>query len=298
MNYFTASYTSVLSIPNFKMPISSIEDLANNEELNPLILKGSSTDEYISVSACQKSFICITQLFNFISFYLIKKTSMNPTMKKVNERLKNPPERRILNAFTVKDISTVVKDNSALIVVNLLSMDESITKKYFELFLYPWQIKATAESLIHQSYKINNKCRVTLAEKTFFSRPQIFTYPKNSPIAKSIDYKCVIMILIKNKFITGWLQQVDFSILVCNSLMLLQQAGLMQYAEKRSAPPDNRCSLSESKKMAANKTVPLKLKDLAGVFIILVLGSVFSFVIFLLECILKKIKTNWFIEFI
>ena len=36
---------------------------------------------------------------------------MNPTMKKVNERLKNPPERRILNAFTVKDISTVVKDN-------------------------------------------------------------------------------------------------------------------------------------------------------------------------------------------
>jgi hypothetical protein len=80
--------------------------------------------------------------------------------------------------------------------------------------------------------------------------------------------------------------------------MILQQAGLMQYAEKRSAPPDNRCSLSESKKMAANKTVPLKLKDLAGVFIILVLGSVFSFVIFLFECILKKIKTNWFIGFI
>lgn len=55
---------------------------------------------------------------------------MNPTMKKVNERLKNPPERRILNAFTVKDISTVVKDNSALIVVNLLSMDESITEMF------------------------------------------------------------------------------------------------------------------------------------------------------------------------
>lgn len=61
---------------------------------------------------------------------------MNPTMKKVNERLKNPPERRILNAFTVKDISTVVKDNSALIVVNLLSIDESITKKCFELYFY------------------------------------------------------------------------------------------------------------------------------------------------------------------
>lgn len=60
---------------------------------------------------------------------------MNPTMKKVNERLKNPPERRILNAFTVKDISTVVKDNSALIVVNLLSMDESITKMFLIIFI-------------------------------------------------------------------------------------------------------------------------------------------------------------------
>jgi hypothetical protein len=60
---------------------------------------------------------------------------MNPTMKKVNERLKNPPERRILNAFTVKDISTVVKDNSALIVVNLLSMDESITEMFLIIFI-------------------------------------------------------------------------------------------------------------------------------------------------------------------
>jgi hypothetical protein len=61
---------------------------------------------------------------------------MNPTMKKVNERLKNPPERRILNAFTVKDISTVVKDNSALIVVNLLSMDNLlITEMFLIIFI-------------------------------------------------------------------------------------------------------------------------------------------------------------------
>jgi hypothetical protein len=66
MNYFTASYTSVLSIPNFKMPISSIEDLANNEDLNPLILKGSSTDEYISVSTFFNKVLYPKQLSHFL----------------------------------------------------------------------------------------------------------------------------------------------------------------------------------------------------------------------------------------
>ena len=56
-------------------------------------------------------------------------------------------------------------------------------------FLPTLQIKSTGESLIDQSYKHNNECRVTLAEKTFFSRPQTFTYPKNSPIRKSVNYK-------------------------------------------------------------------------------------------------------------
>jgi hypothetical protein len=44
----------------------------------------------------------------------------------------------------------------------------------------------------------------------------------------------------------------------------MQQAGLIQYAEKRSAVPYNRCSISEAKKIAANKIVPLKLKDVAS----------------------------------
>jgi hypothetical protein len=50
MNYFTASYTSILSIPNFKATVGSIEDLANNGAVNPLLIKGSSTEEYIMVS--------------------------------------------------------------------------------------------------------------------------------------------------------------------------------------------------------------------------------------------------------
>ena len=50
MNYFTASYTSELSIPNFKTTVSSIEDLANNRAVNPLLVKGSSSDEFIMAS--------------------------------------------------------------------------------------------------------------------------------------------------------------------------------------------------------------------------------------------------------
>ncbi|XP_046444006.1 uncharacterized protein LOC124194039 [Daphnia pulex] len=167
--------------------------------------------------------------------------STNPTLKKIGDRMRKHPERRILNAFTVDDISTIVKEQAALILV-----------------------KSTAESFIEDSYKINKECKVTLAEKTFFSRPQTFSYPKNSPIVKSVDY----------------------------NLLLMQQAGLIQYAEKRSAVPYNRCSISEAKKIAANKAVPLKLKDVAGAFAILAFGSALSFIVLFVECIFKKMNTK------
>ena len=69
----------------------------------------------------------------------------------------------------------------------------------------------------------------------------------------------------------------------------MQQAGLIQYAEKRSAVPHNRCSISEIKKIAANEAVPLKLKELAGVFVFFfVLGCLLSLIIFLIESSLKR----------
>ncbi|EFX61815.1 hypothetical protein DAPPUDRAFT_271748 [Daphnia pulex] len=80
--------------------------------------------------------------------------------------------------------------------------------------------------------------------------------------------------------------------LATGSLLLLQQAGLIQYAEKRSAVPYNRCSISEAKKIAANKVVPLKLKDVAGAFAILILGFILSFILLFVECIFKKMSTK------
>jgi hypothetical protein len=53
-----------------------------------------------------------------------------------------------------------------------------------------------------------------------------------------------------------------------------------------------RVTLAETTKIAANKVVPLKLKDVAGAFVILALGSALSFIILFVECILKKIKTK------
>ena len=47
--YFTATFTSVLSIPSFKNSINSIEDLANSDSVEALLVKGSNSDEYIMV---------------------------------------------------------------------------------------------------------------------------------------------------------------------------------------------------------------------------------------------------------
>ena len=44
-----------------------------------------------------------------------------------------------------------------------------------------------AVAMVQQSYEKNNKCRLAIAEKKFYSRTQCITYPKNSPWLKPID---------------------------------------------------------------------------------------------------------------
>lgn len=51
MNYFTASYTSILSSPVFKSTINSVEDLSKSTTIKTLLNKGSSTEELIMVSS-------------------------------------------------------------------------------------------------------------------------------------------------------------------------------------------------------------------------------------------------------
>ncbi|KAI9558826.1 hypothetical protein GHT06_015615 [Daphnia sinensis] len=213
VNYFTAFYTSILSTPVFKTAVSSIEDSAKSTTVTTLLIKGSSTDEHIMASS-------------------------DPTFKKIADQMRRYPERRIVNALTVDDISTIVKDDTALVMA-----------------------QSNAESVIDHSYKINKKCLVTLAEKTFFGRPQVFTYPKNSPIAKEIDY----------------------------DLLLMHQAGLIQYAE-RTAKSNNPCRVSDLTNAQARKIAPLGRKEMSGSLVIMALGMALSFFIFLVELIVAKLK--------
>lgn len=48
-NYFTAFYTSFLSIPILRNEVNSVDDLANSDSAKTLLVKGSSTDDYIMV---------------------------------------------------------------------------------------------------------------------------------------------------------------------------------------------------------------------------------------------------------
>ncbi len=53
---------------------------------------------------------------------LLHQASTNPTLKKIADNMRKHPERRILNAFTVDDISTIVKEEAALVLVNPLQI--------------------------------------------------------------------------------------------------------------------------------------------------------------------------------
>nr|CAH0105720.1 unnamed protein product [Daphnia galeata] len=126
---------------NFDPIVNSIEELANSKTVKALLVRGSSTDEYFMLTN-------------------------DPTYQKIGDQMRQFPERRILEAFTVEDISTIVKDDYALILS-----------------------KPSAESLIVKSFQINGNCRVTMAEKTFYGRGQSFSYPKNSSLTKIVDRK-------------------------------------------------------------------------------------------------------------
>ena len=58
----------------------------------------------------------------------VKKASTDPLMKKIGDQMRLYPERRILNAFTVKDISTIFKDEFALVLVAYSLMPETFYK--------------------------------------------------------------------------------------------------------------------------------------------------------------------------
>ena len=104
--------------------------------------------------------------------------------------MRQHPERRITNAFQVEDISTVVKDDSALVIVTIEITEACLGRRNDSFLMHRLieQIKSNGESLIRQSYNFNNKtCLVTLVEQTFLSRPQTFTYPKNSSLVAGMD---------------------------------------------------------------------------------------------------------------
>lgn len=61
--------------------------------------------------------------------------------------------------------------------------------KHINFFI---KVKSNGESVVQTSYLLNNQsCRVTLAEETFYSRAQMFTYPMRSFIAEIVDKESV-----------------------------------------------------------------------------------------------------------
>lgn len=67
--------------------------------------------------------------------------------------------------------------------------------------------------------------------------------------------------------------------------MLLYQAGLIDYANRRSIINHKRCSVSEIQKVKSEKAFALKLMDITGVFIILGAGMTLGLMAFIAELV-------------
>lgn len=115
-NYYTGAFTSLVSIPSFEDTITSITDLANSPNMKTLLIKGSSTDEYFMVITASWPKQRIRQLRKCTLEHW--QLSTEPTIKKIGDLARQHPERRVMNALTAIDISTIVYGDNALIIVS------------------------------------------------------------------------------------------------------------------------------------------------------------------------------------
>ncbi len=75
------------------------------------------------------------------------------------------------------------------------------------------------------------------------------------------------------------------------SLLLLHQAGLIQYAEKRAEMGHDPCRISDMKKAQSEKIAPLRLENqMSGAFVFLSIGLILGVLAFIGEFIFAKIK--------
>lgn len=77
-------------------------------------------------------------------------------------------------------------------------------------------------------------------------------------------------------------------VLAVSRILLLYQAGLIDYAIKRSAINHKRCSVSEIQKVKSEKAFSLKLIDMTGIFVLLGSGMTLGCVAFIAEIFLAK----------
>jgi len=186
-NLYSAIYTSLITVPHYNVNIKSIEDVAANPYIKVYGYKGSPTVNYIEVV----SFLRKKNLFYLIYFkctsFFNKKSSTDKTIKIVGDQFRRHPNRKLLIQDYFDDMSALIHDDRVFVLV--IPQTTSILKNVMDEFCNEFKLQPTsgAVAMVQQSYEKNNRCRLAIADKKFYSRTQCISYPQNSPWLKPID---------------------------------------------------------------------------------------------------------------
>lgn len=77
-------------------------------------------------------------------------------------------------------------------------------------------------------------------------------------------------------------------IIVSHRILLLHQAGLIDYANRRSVINHKRCTLSEIKQLKSKNPTALMMSDMVGIFVIFGTGITLGFLAFAIENVVAK----------
>ena len=123
--------------------------------------------------------------------------------------------------------------------------------------------------------------------KTFYSRGQSYSYQKGSILTTIVDRQYILLIKIyyhenQEPYL---MKMTDF---IINRILLLQQFGLTNFANKRAASKShNPCATHI--KATRTVTVGMKLKETADAFIVLATGIGLAVLTFIAELVYGKI---------
>lgn len=146
------------------------------------------------------------------------------------------------------------------------------------------QERSVALTEIWNILKTTGTCPLYISAANLETSRSSLGLPKNSPLTPLFNGQYVISFVI-NLIPISW--AIEYQ-----RIIWLRDTGILDYLERKYRPPTNRCTAPLSLMGRSSSVVRLALGYLLGVFLLYIIGTSASIVVFVVELIVGRLQSN------